>query len=242
MDIKKIIFYVVIIIVVFSLYKWLFRDGTTTNVLDMASGKKEKIVPVEDMKGDTGSTFFTYSMWVYISSWNYRLGQEKVLVERVGSDETESCPKIALAQNVNDLEITLASLQSVENSDSNSKTCVIKNIPLQKWTHILVTTNNHSLDTYIDGKLVKTCLLPGSPKINGEAELKVCPKSTDGSDGGFDGHIAKVRYYPKTLNPREAYELYKEGPSKGLFGNLMSKYKLKFSYYVDNKEEGTITI
>tara|TARA_Y100001935_G_C16838419_1_gene282845 strand:- start:183 stop:461 length:279 start_codon:yes stop_codon:yes gene_type:complete len=92
------------------------------------------------------------------------------------------------------------------------------------------------MDSYIDGKLVKTSLLGGSPKIFGDTDIHICP------GGGYDGYVAKVRYYARTLNPREVYELYKEGPSKSLFGNLLGKYKLKFAYYVDNKEEGALTI
>ena len=62
------------------------------------------------------------------------------------------------------------------------------------------------------------------------------------SEKGYDGFLAKLRYYSRTLNPREVYELYKEGPNKGIFGNFLNKYKLKFSYYVDNEYGGGITI
>jgi hypothetical protein len=231
MDIKKILFYVVIVLIIYSLYKWLFRDPASSNLLDMGSGKEEKIIKSEKLKGNKDSTFFAYSFWIYVSSWE--AGKEKILIKKGG--EGEYCPKIALDSNVNDLIITLATLGTTGGS-SNSQTKKIKNIPLQKWTHIVITTNNQSMDSYIDGKLVKTFLLGGSPKIYGDKDIHICP------GGGYDGYIAKVRYYSRTLNPREVYELYKEGPAKGIFGNLLGKYKLKFAYYVDNKEEGNLTI
>ena len=231
MDIKKILFYVVIVLVIYSLYKWLFRDPASSNLLDMGSAKEETIIKSEKIKGNKDSTFFAYAFWVYVSSWE--TGKEKIIIKK--GDGEEVCPKISLKPNVNDLDITLATLGSSGDS-GNKQTKTIKNIPLQKWTHIVITTNNQSMDSYIDGKLVKTSLLGGSPKIYGDKDIHICP------GGGYDGYIAKVKYYSRTLNPREVYELYKEGPAKGIFGNLLGKYKLKFAYYVDNKEEGAVTI
>lgn len=237
MDFKKILFYVVLFIVLFSLYRWLFRDQQTLNILDMGSAKESH---TKKLKSGGASTLFAYSFWMYVSSWNHGKGQEKVIIQRDGTGDNDFCPKIALSPNVNDLEITLATLSGGGN-DSENKECVIKNIPLQKWTHIAVTTNNQSIDTYVDGKLVKTCLLKGSPQINEDADIKVCPPNGT-SEKGYDGFLAKLRYYSRTLNPREVYELYKEGPNKGIFGNFLNKYKLKFSYYVDNEYGGGITI
>jgi len=230
MDIKKILFYVVIFLVIYSLYKWLFRDPASSNLLDMGSAKEETIIKSEKIKGNKDSTFFAYSFWIYVSSWEVG---EKIIIKKGGVGEY--CPKIELDSNVNDLKITLATLGTTGDS-GNKQTITVKNIPLQKWTHIVITTNNQSMDSYLDGKLVKTSLLGGSPKIYGDKDIHICP------GGGYDGYIAKVRYYSRTLNPREVYELYKEGPSKSLFGNLLGKYKLKFAYYVDNKEEGALTI
>ena len=230
MDIKKVLMYVVIVILVYLLYKWLFRDPTSSNLLDSGDGTQQKIVKAKDIKGNKDSTYFTYSMWIYVSSWDTT--KEKVLLKR-GNGEN-SCPKIALKKNVNDLDITLATHNATGSSSTPSTS--VKNVPLQKWTHIALSTNNQSLDIYLDGKLVKTFLLKGSPKVNGDEDIVICP------DGGFKGYIAKVKNYSKTLNPREIYELYKEGPSKSMFGNLLGKYKLKFAYYVDNKEEGALTI
>ena len=227
MDIKKILFYVVIVLIIYSLYKWLFRDPATSSFLDMGDAKTEKIIKSENINGNKDSNFFAYSFWMYVSSWE--TGKTKVIIKK-GSGDT-SCPEISLKPNVNDLQITLATL-----SETKKPTSIIKNIPLQKWTHVVITTNNQSLDSYIDGKLVKTTLLGGAPKITEDQDIHICP------GGGYDGYIAKVRFYARTLNPREVYELYKEGPSKGLLDNLLGRYKLRFSYSVDNKEEGVLSI
>ena len=123
-----------------------------------------------------------------------------------------------------------------------SDVCSVSNIPLQKWTHVAVSVNNRSLDTYIDGKLVKTCLLEGAPKIDGTSPVHICPPNGSGGENGFDGHVAKVRYYSRALNPREIYEIYKEGYSGSLLGSILNKYRLRFSYIKDNEEVGSLEI
>jgi hypothetical protein len=233
MDIKKILFYVVIFILIITIYKWLFRDSTTTNLIDMQDASTLTTIPQTKLNGKEDSVFFTYSYWVYISSWK---AGEKVIIKRSGAGASEFCPKISLNAHVNDLDITLATSNEASSDTGSVKTHNVKSIPLQKWTHIVITTNNQSMDAYIDGKLVKTFLLDGPPKISGDGVHEICP------GGGFDGFIAKVRYYSRSLNPREVFELYKEGPSKGLLGNLLGRYQLRMSYSVDNKEEGVITI
>ena len=106
--------------------------------------------------------------------------------------------------------------------------CKISNVPIQKWTHILFTTNNKTLDTYLDGKLVRTCVLSGVPKMDKKAPLFLTP----GKEGakGFSGYTSKLRYYSRTLNPREVYDVYKEGYSDNPLGNLLGKYKMKVAW------------
>jgi hypothetical protein len=108
--------------------------------------------------------------------------------------------------------------------------CTVKNIPLQKWTHLLVSTAGRSLDVYIDGKLVKTCLLPGVAKMDPTAPLQLC------ADGGFSGFTSRLRYYSRSLNPREVYEIYKEGYSSSWFGEALNRYKLSVAFSKDNNE------
>ena len=64
-----------------------------------------------------------------------------------------------------------------------SKACRVSNIPLQKWTHITITTNNRVLDTYIDGKLVKLAFIKGPP-VDGTASVRIC--DNNGGDSKND--------------------------------------------------------
>ena len=113
--------------------------------------------------------------------------------------------------------------------------CSITNFPIQSWVNLILSINGRTVDVYLDGKLVRTCLLPNIPKTIPDSNLKITP------NGGFSGWTSKFQYWNKALNPQQAYNVYKDGLGTG-FSNFFDKYKLKFSYLVNNVEEGSIEI
>ena len=99
-----------------------------------------------------------------------------------------------------------------------------------------MTTQGRTLDVYIDGKLVKTCMLGGVAKMDPTAPLQLCP------EGGFSGFTSKLRYYARSVNPREAYEIYREGFSDSWGGELVNRYKVKLSFFKDNNEVNSFSL
>ena len=63
-----------------------------------------------------------------------------------------------------------------------------------------------------------------------------------GDDGGFAGEVAKFRYYARTLSPREAYQVYREGPGGNWFYDLLGQYKVKFSFLKRGEEINSFEI
>lgn len=96
-------------------------------------------------------------------------------------------------------------------------TCVIKDFPLQKWTHVVISVNNNVSDVYIDGQLNSSCVFDGFPVVNTD-DLYFS------LDGGYDGGIAKVVFVNGSLNHGEVYDLYLEGPVNvsGLWNTIKS--------------------
>ncbi len=233
MDMKTILLWVIVILVIYCVYYFYFRDTTTVNLATMHNARVAKVIAADKLPGGAGTNDFTYSVWVYVNNWNYQYGKRKIILRRINK-ANEVCPMISLGATTNDLECTLATYSGAEASSSQEDTCPVKNIPLQKWVHILLTTQTRSVDVYIDGKLVKTCLLQGVAKLDSSAPLDVCP------DGGFSGFIAKLRYYARSVNPREAYDIYREGFSDSFSNSAASKYKVKLSFFHDNNEINSI--
>ena len=61
-------------------------------------------------------------------------------------------------------------------------------------------------------------------------------------DGGFSGETSKFRYISRTISPREAYAIYREGPGSNWLSDLLNQYKLKFSFLKDNEEINSFEI
>ena len=66
--------------------------------------------------------------------------------------------------------------------------------------------------------------------------------NNSGANSGFEGFITRIRYENDSINPQEAYNIYKEGIDKSLAKSLFNKYRLKVSFLEYNKEKGSISI
>ena len=75
---------------------------------------------------------------------------------------------------------------------------IIENVPLQKWTSLIISVAGRAMDVYLDGKLINTKILTNSPNIGSTTSLTLTPR------GGFSGSITNFSYYTTSLNPREA--------------------------------------
>jgi hypothetical protein len=72
---------------------------------------------------------------------------------------------------------------------------ITDNVPVQKWVNLIISVYGRSLDVYIDGKLAKTCLLPGVANVNNKSDIYVNPTAFDNSTRttAYDDDIAYLR-------------------------------------------------
>jgi hypothetical protein len=136
------------------------------------------------------------------------------------------------------LTTPLASAPSAaSNAGVKVHTCMIENIPIQKWANVIVSLYGRTLDIYLDGKLVKTCVVPGVPtKVDNSKDVEITP------EGGFSGWTTYIKYWPNASNPQEAYNIYKDGFGGTILGNLFNKYRMRFSLIKDNVEASSFEI
>ena len=113
---------------------------------------------------------------------------------------------------------------------------MIDNIPIQKWVSIIVSLYGRTLDMYLDGKLVRTCVIPGVPRVDNDMDINVTP------NGGFSGWTSAFKYWAHASNPQEAYNIYKDGFGGSILGNALSKYRLRFSMVKDNEVQGSFEV
>ena len=207
---------------------------------------------------DVPSTNFAYSIWMYINDWNYRYGETKVVFGRMGAptvagQETpelngisgaDPCPVVSLGAVENNLTVSLGCYLGNDASSSSPPnptgtktivhTCSVSNIPIQKWVNVVVSVYGRSMDIYIDGKLVRTCLLPGVAVINGNSNVYVTPS------GGFSGWTSKLQYFPTPVNPQQAWNIYSSGYAN--WTSIFNSYHVQVALVENGTTQGSVTI
>tara|TARA_B100000925_G_scaffold141281_1_gene105860 strand:- start:1115 stop:1822 length:708 start_codon:yes stop_codon:yes gene_type:complete len=235
MDAKGILITVVVIVVIFLIYKAFFGDNALSSLED--AKKMQQIASSSLGSSDSNSSAnFTYSVWFYVDDWNYRYGEPKIVLAHGGASASKGGFGIVLGGMQNDLNIAVETYPSESSTEGTVHTCNVQNIPLQKWVHCLVSVYGKSLDVYIDGKLVRTCVLPGIAKVDVSKDVFITPL------GGFSGYTSNFQFFPNATNPQEAYNIYKKGFGGSALGNLFNKYRIKIVFLEDNQEQGSFEI
>jgi hypothetical protein len=243
-----IVITIVVIVLIVMLVRYMIMDPyTLQNIQSAETSSRIKASSLATNGSTTPSSNFAYSIWFYVNDWNYRYGEPKVIFGRMGSQSKQSsgqlqgvngmdpCPAVVLGPIENNISVSLACYPGINQAPTTPggntviKTCSVDNVPIQKWVNLTLSVYGRTMDIYIDGKLVRTCLLPGVASINNNADVFVTPS------GGFDGWTAKFQYYPSPLNPQQAWNIYAQGYSNWL--SMFSTYQIKVSL----EENGNVT-
>lgn len=176
-------------------------------------GKTKLVIPSGEIPIGAGADY-GLQYWMYISNWDYRFGQDKDVLKRVAANAPSIVgPRIFLAPTDNTLHVQISLFPSDQSAGSaepgmsstgDSFTCSVENVPLQSWFAVSVTVFQRNLDIYINGRLVKSCVLPGIPKpALGDVII--------GDNGGFAGSVCNVNGYSDMLNPDDAKSFHAKG-------------------------------
>lgn len=232
MNVQAIVITVLIILLVYFVFSWVFASNTKLS--NLKNAQNQNTIAASSLPNNQTSNY-AYSVWFYINDWSYRYGEPKSILGRLDKDNQPS-PSIVLGALENNLKVSLACYPSKATDSSVIHTCEVANVPIQRWVNLIVSVYGRTLDIYIDGKLVRTCVLPGVPKINNDAALDIT------SGGGFDGFTSNINYYGHPVNPQEAWNIYKKGYGGSVLGELFNKYRVKVSFLQDNSEQSSFEI
>lgn len=215
-----IVIIILIIVVFFILKKYVWTPQISLSSYQGANVLKT----ISASSIPSGVSYnFTYSIWIYIDDWSYNYGSEKVIFSKGDS------PKVYLGANENDLNVSMKL-----DGGSNTFMCGLPNIPLQRWTNIIITLNGRSMDLYLNGKLTRTCLLKDVPKIDTTSDLLLTP------NGGFSGYTTNFKYWSDTVNPQQSWNIYKSGPGGNIFSNFLGNYKIQLNLLNGNDITSTM--
>ena len=244
MEVKSIILVVIIIVLLIIVVRYIMKDVNTLTGLTSAQTMQQieaSNLAAPSSYGNTSN--FTYSIWFYIDDWNYRYGEPKVIFGRMagGTGEKHPCPSVVLGPIQNNIDVSLAvypGLDEIPEDGSNFivHTCGISNVPIQRWCNFLLSVYGRTLDLYLDGKLVRTCVLPGVANIDPNAPVYVTPM------GGFSGWTSRFQYWADASNPQKAWDVYKAGYGGSLLSSIFGKYTIKVSLMEGDTEDSSFTI
>jgi len=249
----SIVLTIVVIVLVIMLIRYILIDPyTLQNIQDGQTASTISASSLATNGSNVPSSNFAYSIWFYINDWNYRYGEAKVIFGRMGASSgtdqgsvsgvggLDPCPAVVLGAVENNLSVSLGCYPGVDQEPTTTggntvvHTCTIANVPIQKWVNLVVSVYGRTMDLYIDGKLVRTCLLPGVASINNSSNVYVTPS------GGFNGWTSKFQYYPNSLNPQDAWNIYSQGYSS--WSSMFNTYQVQISLVENGTTQSSVTI
>ena len=200
MNYTLIILGIILILVLYVLYRFMTDRQT------MVSSK----VYLDDKPGDKsfgelanpGASRYSYNLWIYIVSLPTTQDIFKI-------DDGTYLFKLE-ATTSGDLKYTL------RDTGTDTAKIITSNYPLQKWVCVSVSVDNDVVDTYVDGKLVK------SQKTNGDP--KVPTKTSTIKFGTGDIYIAEFERLPNPIDPQTAWDRYMAGNGGSYISNAFAAY------------------
>ena len=242
MSTAQILLYVILIVLVFYALSKLFSGQK--NLTDFTSADNSTTIDSSKLASNVALSSYTYSIWIYVKDWNLRYGYKKIIFERIGNIQ------MYLGKTENDIHANIAKgAEGSEVGESNgfdsdstrAPNVSIRNIPLQRWVHVMVSVEDKAVDMYLNGKLVKTTMISGpinQEYNNNPIHLFPTDATTTGGDtAGFSGYVSNFKFWPDPINPQEAWNVYRKGPGGDFLGQLFNTYKLQFNFLKDDKAQ-----
>lgn len=241
MNLLTIFIFVLIIVLIYMVYKLM--TNPTTTVSDLSDASKSIMIPASKTEpNSTGNNNYGYSVWLYVDAWRTsgKLLFNKNIITRTDSNSVPLF-QMYLENDQNNLNVVLS---------GNSTPCTIRNVQLQKWINLTMSVYGNTVDLYLDGKLVRTCILQTMPPslsstddlfigggYNLDSSNRVSPQ-----DGDLEGFISNVVYKSDYIAPEEAWNIYSQGYSGAGMFNFLHSYRLNFSITNNNQTVGQFSI
>ena len=156
MSVQNIVLGIIVVIILYVLYLYYFGDGSKKALVGMHDATVQSLVSAGSMPPGP-SVNYTFSIWLYVSDWNYGIGKFKpVLLRFKGANRgvPPVCPFMKLDKNLNNLIVDHMYYADGKNN-IKLESVTLPNIPLQKWTNVIMVLNNRAMDLYLDGKLIR---------------------------------------------------------------------------------------
>lgn len=229
MNSKLVLAVIVILLLLYVIFKAL-----TTNYSTL--GTMQKWNNVTTLTGSNLPSSFkansAISVWFYIKKWVS--GTDLVSFYKTPNVSATPADKIFRVSFKNDTNTI-----QIRPKGDDTNICEVAEFPLQKWVNLIISFNGAAMDVYVDGKLVKSCVVNTGSRI-GETQTIVLGHAPPAAAAAADddvGFITNVKLKAAPIAPQEAWDIYSQGFGGSPWSDLLNKYKVKLSFIVDNQEQ-----
>jgi hypothetical protein len=248
MSLASILIAILSFIIVLVIFRYLLKPKDAKIIKDAQTGET---IAATDLDASSTNNC-AYSLWFFVNDYSTSYSSEKTVLHHVvsGTDGV----MVNLAANSNDLLVAVKL-----NGTPTHKICEVKNIPIQKWIHLVVSIHGRTIDIYMNGKLVRSCLANDVPDIGDLTQYSVNIGKSAGSTStgdistildtttsvgvvtGWSGYFAKFEYYPDAVDPQTVYYLYRAGYGGGSFLDYLNRYQVKVALLDNETEDASFT-
>jgi hypothetical protein len=153
---------------------------------------------------------YSYAAWLVVKDFTKGYGTKRRIFSK------GDAPGLYLDSTSNALMVAVKTFNTTE-------TILIPDIPAMKWIHFALVVNQQSVDIYINGILRQ------------HHTLGQLPQQTDDvvtAGPGWDGVLARVYYYARSLNHSEVKKLSLETPPDDLIRKTSGPQYFDISWYI----------
>lgn len=255
----NVVYIVAALIAIYLIYLFLFAssdmEATLLDQFTDANPTSPIVLPIPRMNSDLRvkqGGVYTISFWMYITSWDFRSGLAKSVLQISDAGMTSNdLLTTVLYPNEAKMMVRVFTDAPAEGPDFTSSTesaklfsgggnlnmftpsgqmpvCDLQDIDLQRWINITISVNGRIVDVYYDGKLNRSCVLKGVPTASASGTQAV----VIGRSGGFMGKMSGVQFFGYPLTPDRIYAIYQAGPqsSTTFLGYAAEKLGINVKY------------
>jgi hypothetical protein len=192
MNFVVFILFLIIAVLAYILYFYFYNPSKPSS--DLRSLSESISIPPGEISMATADTVY-YELWLYFNA-------ESTSKQIIFSHE-----KFALTIDGQKLAV-----ESLENVGGKEQLTVMQNVydhfPIQKWAYVVIARQGDILESYLNGKLVKTNQYSSTMKTKLDCDAT---KSIIIGNTKLNGYITKFNRKPSTIGADDVWKKYMKG-------------------------------
>ena len=232
---------VVLFVVIYVIYLFWTSRYLSIKVLDLNTANTT--IASTSIKGSSNSNY-TYSMWVWVNSWNTSVPHCFVYAPPSSLNSTpptyNNGQPYDFALYMDQQSPTLYCTLGSSPGDSSNTVVITNNFPLQTWVYVVVCVQTNVVDCYLNGKMIV------SQQTNQNSAL-VTPSYKNlymgnaPSNNGWDCQMMLFNFQPMVVTPQQVWSSYLSGNGQSMFSSL-SSYGLQMDLTQNNQVTSSYTL